>query len=95
MPYVRYLACMAFGSECVVLSGAVLGGNPVIGNRLGILENFHVCARFSGHRMMHAPAAGRAIADRRLYSGDRSIDLSRMGYRRAVGQRAHEGRGTL
>ena len=44
-----------------------LDGNPIFGNWPGRLDNFHVCAGFSGHGMMHAPAAGRGDgrADRR------------------------------
>jgi glycine/D-amino acid oxidase-like deaminating enzyme len=72
-----------------------LDGNPIIGNWPGKLENFHVCAGFSGHGMMHAPAAGRAIAERVVYGEDRSIDLSRMGYRRVVEGNPYGERGIL
>lgn len=61
-----------------------LDGNPIIGNWPGVLDNFHVCAGFSGHGMMHAPAAGRAIAERIVFGEDRSIDLGRLGYRRVL-----------
>lgn len=40
-----------------------LDGNPIIGNWTGNHENFYVAAGFSGHGMMHAPAAGRGIAE--------------------------------
>ena len=59
-----------------------LDGNPIIGNWPGTLDNFHVCAGFSGHGMMHAPAAGRAIAERIVFGEDRSLDLARLGYGR-------------
>jgi len=72
-----------------------LDGNPIIGNWPGVLENFHVCAGFSGHGMMHAPAAGRAIAERVIYGGDRSIDLGRLGYGRVVAGKGYGERGIL
>ena len=72
-----------------------LDGNPIIGNWPGTLDNFHVCAGFSGHGMMHAPAAGRAIAERIIYGEDRSIDLSRLGYRRVVERAPYAERGIL
>ncbi len=72
-----------------------LDGNPIIGNWPGTLDNFHVCAGFSGHGMMHAPAAGRAIAERIIHGEDRSIDLSRFGYERVVANRPCPERGIL
>jgi glycine/D-amino acid oxidase-like deaminating enzyme len=70
-----------------------LDGNPIIGNWPGVLDNFHVCAGFSGHGMMHAPAAGRAIAERIIHGEDRSIDLGRLGYRRVVENAPYPERG--
>jgi glycine/D-amino acid oxidase-like deaminating enzyme len=70
-----------------------LDGNPVIGNWRGVRENFHVCAGFSGHGMMHAPAAGRAMAERIIYGEDRSIDLRRFGYQRVVDNAPYPERG--
>jgi glycine/D-amino acid oxidase-like deaminating enzyme len=72
-----------------------LDGNPIIGNWPGVLDNFHVCAGFSGHGMMHAPAAGRAIAERIVFGEDRSIDLSRLGYERVVRNEPYAERGIL
>ena len=72
-----------------------LDGNPIIGNWPGTLDNFHVCAGFSGHGMMHAPAAGRAIAERIVFGRDRSIDLSRLGYARVIEGRPYAERGIL
>lgn len=72
-----------------------LDGNPVIGNWPGKLDNFHVCAGFSGHGMMHAPAAGRAIAERVIHGADRSIDLTRLGYQRVLDNRPYAERGIL
>ena len=45
--------------------------------------------------MMHAPAAGRAIAERIIHGGDRSIDLSRFGYERVLENRPYAERGIL
>jgi FAD-dependent oxidoreductase domain-containing protein 1 len=72
-----------------------LDGNPIIGNWPGVLENFHVCAGFSGHGMMHAPAAGRAIAERIVFGADRSLDLSRLGYQRVLEGKPYAERGIL
>jgi glycine/D-amino acid oxidase-like deaminating enzyme len=61
-----------------------LDGNPIIGNWPGRRDNLYVVGGFSGHGMMHAPAAGRAIAelivDRRFIT----IDLARLGYARVL-----------
>lgn len=59
-----------------------LDGNPVIGNWAGRYPNVHVMAGFSGHGLMHAPAAGRGIAELILHGEYRSIDLTRVGYAR-------------
>ncbi len=72
-----------------------LDGNPIIGNWPGTLDNFHVCAGFSGHGMMHAPAAGRAIAERIVFGEDRSIDLERLGYARVLRNAPYAERGIL
>ncbi|HSD54504.1 MAG TPA: FAD-binding oxidoreductase, partial [Burkholderiales bacterium] len=61
-----------------------LDGNPIVGNWPGQLDNFHIVAGFSGHGMMHAPAAGRAIAELILHGEYRTIDLARLGYARVV-----------
>lgn len=58
-----------------------LDGNPVIGSWRH-LPNLYTVAGFSGHGMMHAPAAGRGIAELVVHGGYRSIDLSRLGYQR-------------
>ena len=59
-----------------------LDGNPVIGNWKGSLDNFYVLSGFSGHGMMHAPAAGRAIAELIAHGSFQTIDLQRLGYAR-------------
>jgi glycine/D-amino acid oxidase-like deaminating enzyme len=61
-----------------------LDGNPIIGNWPGRLDNFYVVSGFSGHGMMHAPAAGRAIAELIVHGGFQTIDLCRFGYERVL-----------
>lgn len=59
-----------------------LDGNPVIGAWGRRLPNLLTAAGFSGHGMMHAPAAGRAIAELVVHGAFRTIDLTRLGYER-------------
>lgn len=59
-----------------------LDGNAVIGRWNNGLANFYVAAGFSGHGMMHAPGAGRAIAELIVKGRYESIDLTRFGYER-------------
>ena len=61
-----------------------LDGNPIIGNWKGELENFYVLTGFSGHGMMHAPAAGRAIAELLIHGSFRTLELGRLGYERIM-----------
>jgi len=61
-----------------------LDGNPIIGNWPGRRDNFHVVGGFSGHGMMHAPAAGRAIAELIVAGRFETIDLARLGYARVL-----------
>ncbi len=59
-----------------------LDGNPIIGTTS--IGNFYAVSGFSGHGMMHAPAAGRAIAELIVFGRFDSIDLTRLGYARVV-----------
>ena len=59
-----------------------LDGNPVIGRWNRGPQNLYTVAGFSGHGMMHAPAAGRAIAELIAYGQYATIDLTRFGYQR-------------
>jgi glycine/D-amino acid oxidase-like deaminating enzyme len=72
-----------------------LDGNPVIGNFAGRLDNFFVVAGFSGHGMMHAPAAGRGIAELIVRRRFETIDLSRLGYGRIATHAPYPERGIL
>ena len=61
-----------------------LDNNPILGPWVGGLENFHVALGFSGHGLMHAPAVGRGLSELLLHGGYRTLDLSRLGYRRVL-----------
>lgn len=72
-----------------------LDGNPIIGRWEQGLRNFLVVAGFSGHGLMHAPAAGRGIAELIVHGAYQSIDLERLGYRRVLEQLPYRERGIL
>lgn len=72
-----------------------LDGNPVIGRWSGRMENFLLVAGFSGHGMMHAPAAGRAIAELIVHGRYETLDLARLGYRRIEENRPYRERGIV
>ncbi len=72
-----------------------LDGNPFIGNWPGTLDNFYVASGFSGHGMMHAPAAGRAIAELITAGRFLSIDLTRLGCGRIAGNAPYAESGIL
>ena len=72
-----------------------LDGNPIIGNWQGRLDNFYVIGGFSGHGMMHAPAAGRGLAELIVDGRFRGIDLSRFGYGRVERNEPYPERGIL
>lgn len=59
-----------------------LDGNPIIGATS--IGNFYALAGFSGHGMMHAPAAGRAVAELIVHGRFDSIELTRLGYARVA-----------
>ncbi len=60
-----------------------LDANPVIGPHPDI-ANLCFINGFSGHGAQHCPAAGRGLAERILFGGYRTIDLSRFGYERIL-----------
>lgn len=59
-----------------------LDGNPVIGAWSRGLANLYTVAGFSGHGMMHAPAAARGLAELVVRGRYETIDLTRLGYAR-------------
>jgi glycine/D-amino acid oxidase-like deaminating enzyme len=61
-----------------------LDGNPIIGPWEGECDNFFIAAGFSGHGLMHAPAAGRALAELILHRRFETLDLSRLGFGRVA-----------
>jgi FAD-dependent oxidoreductase domain-containing protein 1 len=71
-----------------------LDGNPIIGNWQR-LPNFYVVTGFSGHGMMHAPAAGRAIAELIGHGEFRTLDLARFGYGRIEAGQPYPERGIV
>ncbi len=72
-----------------------LDGNPVIGPWANGARNLHTVAGFSGHGMMHAPAAARGIAELIVHGGYRTLDLTRLGYERIVAGRPYAEEGIL
>ena len=72
-----------------------LDGNPVIGRWSSRLRNLYTVAGFSGHGMMHAPAAGRAIAELIAYGKFATIDLARLGYERVERNEPYRERGII
>jgi FAD-dependent oxidoreductase domain-containing protein 1 len=72
-----------------------LDGNPVIGRWNSRLRNVYTVAGFSGHGMMHAPAAGRAIAELIAYGRYATIDLTRLGYERVERNEPYRERGII
>ncbi|MFT4194586.1 NAD(P)/FAD-dependent oxidoreductase [Ottowia sp.] len=72
-----------------------LDGNPVIGAWNSRLPNLYTVAGFSGHGMMHAPAAGRGIAELVVHGRFTTLDLSRLGYERVEKNQAYAEEGIL
>ncbi len=72
-----------------------LDGNPIIGNWKGRLENFYVVSGFSGHGIMHAPAAGKAIAELIRHGRFETIDLTRFSYDRIEKNAPYPERGII
>jgi glycine/D-amino acid oxidase-like deaminating enzyme len=56
--------------------------SAIIGAWSGGLENLYMAVGFSGHGIMHAPAAGRALAELILDGRYGTLDLTRFGYAR-------------
>jgi glycine/D-amino acid oxidase-like deaminating enzyme len=72
-----------------------LDGNPVIGPWIGGLANLFTVAGFSGHGMIHAPAAGLAIAELIVRGRFETLDLTRLGYARILANAPYAEEGIL
>jgi glycine/D-amino acid oxidase-like deaminating enzyme len=72
-----------------------LDGNPVIGPWTGGLANLFTVAGFSGHGMMHAPAAALGIAELIVRGRFETIDLTRLGYARILDNSPYAEEGIL
>jgi glycine/D-amino acid oxidase-like deaminating enzyme len=72
-----------------------LDGNPVIGAWNSRLPNLYTVAGFSGHGMMHSPAAGRGIAELIVRGHYNTIDLSRLSYERVEENAPYSEKGIL
>lgn len=71
-----------------------LDGNAIIG-ACSRLPNLYTVAGFSGHGMMHAPAAGRGIAELIIGGRYNSIDMPALGYERVEANRPYAEQGIL
>ena len=72
-----------------------LDETAVVGAWTGGLGNVYIAAGFSGHGIMHAPAAGRAVAELVLDSRFETLDLARFGYGRIVDNKPYRETGIL
>lgn len=72
-----------------------LDGNPVIGAWNSRLPNLYTVAGFSGHGMMHAPAAGRGMAELIVHGHYNTIDLTQLGYERVEANKPYPETGIL
>ena len=70
-------------------------GNAIIGKWTGQRENFIVAAGFSGHGLMHAPAAGLAVAELIVKGRVETLDLERFGYERLQRNEPYRERGII
>lgn len=80
---------------CGLYEQCELDGNPIIGRSPSRLANYYVVAGFSGHGLMHAPAAGRGIAELIVQGEYGAIDLTRLGYARVEQHTPYAERGIL
>ncbi len=86
-------ACRCLRTWSGLYEQCELDGNPVIGR--SPLQNFFIAGGFSGHGMMHAPAAGRAIAELIVHGRYETLDLTRLGYARVSSHSPHPERGII
>ncbi len=69
--------------------------SPIFGPWSGGLANAHVCSGFSGHGIMHAPGAGRAMAELLTTGRYQSIDLTPFCYQRVRDEAPYRERGIV
>jgi len=69
--------------------------SAIIGPWTGGIENVYMAVGFSGHGIMHAPAAGRAVAELILDGGFQTLDLSRFGWSRVPNARPYGEQGII
>jgi FAD-dependent oxidoreductase domain-containing protein 1 len=74
---------------------SALDYSPILGACGGALDNFILANGFSGHGIMHAPAAGRGIAELILHGAYRSIDLSCFSYQRIRDNKPYREKGIV
>ena len=67
----------------------------IVGAWTGGLSNVYIATGFSGHGIMHAPAAGRAIAELNLDGRYASLDLAAFGYGRIVEGKPYREQGII
>jgi len=70
-------------------------GNAIIGKWTGRRDNFIVAAGFSGHGLMHAPAAGIAVAELIVKGRLETLDVARFGYERVQRGEPYRERGII
>ena len=69
--------------------------SPIIGPWTGGLANAYLCSGFSGHGIMHAPGAGRAMAELLIAGSYQTIDLAPFGYGRVLDDAPYRERGIV
>lgn len=74
---------------------SVLDYSPILGPWIGGRENFLLANGFSGHGIMHAPAAGRGLAELILTGHYQSLDLSCFGYQRIIDAKPYREKGIV
>lgn len=68
---------------------------PIIGPWKTDHPGVQICTGFSGHGIMHAPPAGRAIAEHILGGRFESIDLTPYGFHRFAANKPHREKGII